>query len=253
MNDPLASRPLSYQYPDSWLHPETLPDVDWQKAIYQVAPIQNYQLTASGGGDMGNFLISGSYMKQDGTMKYTGYQRVNFRLNTTLNISKSLKVGMNLAPSFSSSNNPDDEGKGSSTIDAANIAPIVPLDKNTEDWGYMPGLDYTFPNPLERLKEVKQETSTNRIITNVWAELDILSNLKFRSQYGLNYRDQRSSYFRPSNVYQGNPSVGTSSSFGDNDWTFQNTLTYKPKISSDLTWICYWARVLKRQDIVPRL
>ncbi len=232
MNDPLASRPLAYQYPDSWLHPETLPDVNWQKAIYQVAPIQNCQLTASGGGEIGNFLLSGSYMKQDGIMKYTGYQRVNFRLNVTLNISKRLKVGMNIAPSFSSSNNPDDEGKGSSAIDAANMAPIVPLNLNTEEWGYMPGLAYTLTNPLERLKEVKQETTTNRILSNVWAELNITNSLIFRSQYGLNYRDQRSSYFKPSNVNQGDPSYGTASSFGDNDWTFQNTLTYKPKVSS---------------------
>ncbi len=230
MGDPMSSRGSSYQYPDSFENPETLPDVNWQKAIYRTAPMQTYHLSASGGGDIGSFLISGSYMNQDGIVEETGYQRMNLRINAILNVGNHLKVGMNLAPSFSKENNPDSEGKESALHHAIQMPPIVPLDSNTEEWGYTESAS-TWPNPLERLKEVYDETRTNKILSTVWGELTY-KTLKFKSQYGYNFMEARNSYFRPSNINQGTASYGTFSANDKYDWTFQNTLTYSPEVSS---------------------
>ncbi|MGV8138874.1 MAG: TonB-dependent receptor [Mangrovibacterium sp.] len=232
MSDPVSSRASANQYPDIWVSdPESLPDINWQEAIYRIAPIQNYQLTASGGGDLGTFLISGSYMKQDGVVEETGYQRATFRLNTTLNVGQHLKLGMNIAPSFAIENNPDDEGRESVLHHAVNMPPVVGLNSNTEKWGYTAGA-FAWPNPLERLREVHQETRNNRVLTNIWGELSVTKSLSFKSQYGYNYREVRSSYFKPVNVNQGSASYGNASISDWYDWSFQNTLTYMPRISS---------------------
>ncbi len=231
LDTPVASRPSAYQYSDSFLHPETLPNVNWQKEIYQIAPMQNYQLTASGGSDMGSYLVSGSYMKQEGIVKETAYERINFRVNTTLNVGQHLKLAMNIAPSFSTENNPDSEGKESALHHAINYSPNVPTNSNTEDWGYTPN-GTSWPNPLERLKEVHDETKTNKILTNVWGELQIIKDMKFKSQYGFNYQQARNSYFRPSNVNNGIATYGTFSSNDIYGWSLQNTLNYSPKVCS---------------------
>ena len=231
MNIPVSSRPIAYQYPASWAHPETLPDVNWQNALLQIAPIQSYQLSASGGGDMGNYMISGSYMKQEGIMKETDFHRANFRLNTTLNVGQHLKLGMNIAPSFSVDNNPDSEGKESSVHRAIMFAPIVPLNSNTEKWGYTPGV-YSGPNPLENLKEVINETKNNKVLVDVWGELNITKSLSFKSQYGLNFREARNKYFKTANVNNGEATGGSSEVSNRYSWSLQNTMNYAPKISS---------------------
>ena len=232
LSTPVASRPSAYQYPDSFLNPSSLPNVNWQKEIYQISPMQNYQITASGGGDTGSYLVSGAYMKQEGVVKETAYERMNLRVNTTLNVGKHLKLGMNIAPSFSTENNPDSEGKESALHHALQYSPNVPLNSNTEEWGYTPYSTSGWANPLERLKEVHDETRTNKILSTVWGELEIIKDLKFKSQYGYNYQQTRNSYFRPSNVNTGIATYGT---FFSNDlysWSFQNTLNYSPKVSN---------------------
>jgi len=230
LSTPIEMRPSAYQYPESWLTPENLPNVNWQKKIYQTAPMQTYQLTASGGGDIGSYLISGSYIEQKGIVRETSYKRINFRVNATLNVGQRLKLGMNIAPSFSTENNPDSEGKESALHHALQYSPNVPIDSNTEEWGYTPYSTSSWANPLQRLKEVYDETRNNRILSTVWGELEILKDLKFKSQYGYNFQQIRNSYFRPSNVNTGIATFGTFLSNDLYSWSFQNTLNYTCKV-----------------------
>ena len=228
---PPSSRPVAYQYPASWAQPETLPDINWPNEIMRIAPVQSYQLTSSGGSDIGSFLISGSFMQQEGIVKETDYQRANFRVNTTLNVGKHLKLGMNIAPSFSDENNPMSEGQASSITYAVMFAPIVPLNMNTEEWGYTPAV-LAYPNPLEVLKEVHNNTKNNKVLTNIWGDLTITKSLSFKSQYGYNFREERNAYCKPGNINDGDPTQGSSYVNDSYGWSLQNAFTYTPKISS---------------------
>ena len=227
-----SARPSTYQYPASLLDPSTLPDNNWQKIIFRDAPMKNYQFTASGGSNLGTYFISGSYLQQDGIVRYTGYNRVNLRLNTTLNAGKFVKFGMNIAPSFSEEHNPDDESKESALHHATALQPWVAINSNTQNWGYTAGA-FGYPNPLERLAEVHDQTNTNKILTNVFAEFTPLKELTFRSQYGYNVRQSRWAYFKPINVNQGNASNGSSNVQDWYDWSFQNTLTFQKVFFKD--------------------
>lgn len=227
----VTSRPSAYQYPDSYLTPSSLVNTNWQKEIYRTAPMQSYQLSASGGSDIGTYLISGSYMKQDGIEMETDYQRANFRMNTTLNVGDFLKFGMNIAPSFSKENNPDSEGKESALHHAINMSPTVPTNMNTQEWGWTPSAS-AWTNPAEEMREVHDETLYNKVLTDVWGELAILKNLKLKSQYGYNFAESRYSYFKPLNVNGGQASYGLSTVSDNYAWSLQNTLNYTAKISS---------------------
>src|SRR5690606_25285817 len=72
MKDPMSARPESLQIPDAWLDPQ-LKGTDWQKAITVVAPMQNYELSASMKGDAGSLFMSGGYLDQDGIIYNTYY------------------------------------------------------------------------------------------------------------------------------------------------------------------------------------
>lgn len=229
LSDPMSARTAAEQIPESWLNdPESLPDTDWQDELYRVAPMQSYSLNVSGGGEIGTFLISGSYMKQDGILIETGYERTNLRLNTTLNVGDKIQIGMNIAPSFSTKQSTT----GTSSIHrGAVFPPIVPIDSNTEETGYTEGA-FAYVNPVEELKQTHRETKINKILSNVWGELDITNSLSFKTQFGYNYAEVQSSFFKPQNVNSGNSSYGNASVSQEYNYSLQNTLVYTPKIGS---------------------
>ncbi|MCX6222686.1 MAG: TonB-dependent receptor [Bacteroidia bacterium] len=231
MKDPMSARGQYMQIPIAWLTPESLPDNDWQRAVLQNAPLQNYQLTASGGGDMGTFLISGSYMDQDGLEIATKYKRATFRLNTTLNVGQHLKLGMNIAPSYSTSNLAGQNIQGVNTT-MINMPPIVPWKSQTQEWGYAPGTGSNGRNPIETLKQSIQENKNNKILTNVWGELSLSKSLSFKSQYSYDFQEARSTNFLPANLNKGANPTGSVSSSADYRWSLQNTLSYSPKFST---------------------
>ena len=48
---------------------------DWQDELFRVAPIQNYNISASGGNNGLKYFLSGGYLDQEGTFINTGFKR----------------------------------------------------------------------------------------------------------------------------------------------------------------------------------
>lgn len=75
---------------------------NWFDEITEVAPVQNYQLSATGGGENATYTFSGGYLDQKGTIKYTGFKRFNFRSNTNISaFNKRVRFGENAQYSYS--------------------------------------------------------------------------------------------------------------------------------------------------------
>ncbi len=56
---------------------------DWQNAVFSTAPIENYNLSATGGTEKTTYSIGGSYLRQNGIVggDKSGFTRYNARLN----------------------------------------------------------------------------------------------------------------------------------------------------------------------------
>ena len=227
MKDPQSARPANLQIPNAWLDP-TIKGTDWQRAITVSAPIQSYQVSVSGKNDLGSIYVSGGYLDQDGIIYNTYYRRFNLRFNGVLNVGKRLRVGMNLAPSFSNQDQRNSQGKELVIHHAIAQSPLVGLNQATRDFGYPVGLGEAYANPLEQLKYTTDRTKQNKITTVVYGELDILPGLVFKSQFGYNFLQSNYEFFQPGNVTYNNSfqTIGNSNSQTARDWTSQNTLTY---------------------------
>lgn len=232
MSDPMSSRLASNQIPESWATTTTF--TDWQDAVLQTAPIQNYQVSASAAGDIGNIYFSAGYMNQDGIVKYSYYERKNIRLNATMNIDRKLKVGVNLAATHSDRDDSDADGgsngngKESALHHALMLTPLMRLDQGTRDWGFPENIGTTYPNPVEQLKYTTDNTKYTRIATSIWGEYNILDELVFKTQYSYNYDGYTYEFYQPGNVTynNGNVTIGNSSATTTGDWIIQNTLSY---------------------------
>jgi len=75
-----------------------LANTDWLHELFVLGKTQNLQLSASGGTDKIQYLLSGGYYSQDGIVIFDNdkYQRLNFRANINANITDRFTVGTNL-------------------------------------------------------------------------------------------------------------------------------------------------------------
>ena len=228
---PLSSRPAEFQYPENYLNPASLPDNDWQDIVYHNAPMQNYALTVSGGGEVGTFLLSGSYLRQDGVMQHTGFERYNLRANTNFNIGEKIRLGANVATSFNFINDPESDGKESNAHYALAMPPVVGIDENTVETGFSPA--QTYVNPLARLREMTARARANEVQLNSFAEYRPIEALTLRTQLG--YILARAAYnqFIPANVNPGAQAIGYASSTDNGTFSIQNTATYRPYLGDD--------------------
>lgn len=79
---------------EEFADPSILGDgTDWQKEIFGNAGMWNHQVSVSGGTESTQFLISGSYMDQDGIAVGSGFNRFTARINVDTKVTKWLQIG----------------------------------------------------------------------------------------------------------------------------------------------------------------
>src|SRR6185436_3641076 len=91
--------------PGEFLDPSLLgPGTDWQKELFNNAPMSKHQLTFSGGNNNTTYYMSGEYMNQKGVAEGSGFKRYGFRLNLDNKPREWLAIGANLAYSQTKEN-----------------------------------------------------------------------------------------------------------------------------------------------------
>lgn len=186
-----------------------LSDTDWLDELFTTGKTTNFQLSASGGNETTQYLISGGYFGQNGIVvgdKDT-YQRINFRTNVISNLSDRLKVGTNIQITNSIKDRLASSGDDMGIIRYAMFRPaIFGVYKDVNDPTYSAQNPYTdLPfylgtdsvtgwsrdydsayNPLAAVHFIDNKISAFRTFGNVFGEYSFLSDksLKFKSSLG---------------------------------------------------------------------
>ena len=224
MSDPMADRPVEQQIPDFWLTQTDF--TNWQDEVLRNAPLQNYSLSASASGDLGSIFFSLGYLDQEGILIETGAERLNARLNASMNINERMRAGLNLSVASAYQYGENGNTKDKALQWALNTSPLMRLDEGTEEWGYPTDVGATPVNVVERLRGTTEENRDTRILASLWGEYDILDGLTFRSQLSQSYDATMQEYFLPANINNGRATTGRARSWATTEWTIQNTLTY---------------------------
>jgi TonB-linked SusC/RagA family outer membrane protein len=149
---------------------------------------------------------------------------------------KNFSAGTHLTLSKSSSDIVrTDAGASSGVITSAmKFNPILPIYEDEALGIYTlfnePGIQ--MPNPIATAKEQVIENHTFRALGDVYAQWEILPNLKAKSSLGIDVFNNRSDRFTPSYIFEGSgiatASIGTSTS---QNWLNENTLNYSRQIN----------------------
>ncbi|MBB6501268.1 SusC/RagA family TonB-linked outer membrane protein [Pedobacter cryoconitis] len=218
---------------------------NWFDEITDSAPIQNYQLSATGGGENATYTFSGGYLDQKGTIRYTGFKRYNFRTNTNISaFNKRVRFGENAQYSYSEGYglgvNPNVSGdyqdQGSAIGWAYRIPTIIPVYDIMGNFAGSRGSNLgNAENPLAFLYRAKDnKNKSNFFFGNVFAEGDIIPGLVLRTNFGLRYENFNGLSMRYPNLEfsEGNNSNNLNEYQGYNtEWTWTNTLNYSKVIN----------------------
>jgi len=176
-------------------------ETNWQDEIYQNGPMQNYDLSLSGGNENSTFRLSAGYLNQRGIVIRTGNERYNFRANSEFK-KGILKIGENFSIAFGAQDPLADNGGRSLLEHAIKMAPYLPVYNKDNLGGFqgpMTAIDgQDAENPVRIMELNSRKRNTVAILGNLYGELDIVKGLKFRTNIGLDGSSIRDSQFSPS-------------------------------------------------------
>ncbi|MDT8433084.1 MAG: TonB-dependent receptor [Bacteroidales bacterium] len=172
-------------WPGEPAYGDTLVNTDWQNEFFERGSTQDYNLTVSGGNETGTYLISGNVYQEDGVVYGPWHNRYSLRVNTEMK-KGILTIGENLSLGRTQTR----PMNGVPFIDLARMPPVIPVyDENNESgYGYGSNAYRTYgSNPIGLQDNLERIETGNRVMGNVFAELQLFSFLKYRLNAGLEY------------------------------------------------------------------
>lgn len=203
---------------------KTPPATDWQSAIFRTAPIQSHSLSFSGGDQKSRFLITANYFDQQGTARSSDLKRYSLRANLDRDIRDFIKIGS----SITASNVRTNRVSSGSLFSMATTAPNLSIKQADGSYTMLNNQGEPFDNPVALIENYKNFNNIFRTLGNVYATVEIVKGLKFKTLWGADISYARNDTYVPQAVYSGsqvggNASVSTNQTF---TWLNENTLNY---------------------------
>ena len=166
---------------------------DWLDEASRTGTYREVSVGLNGGSNNTNYAFQVGYLKEDGILKYTSYSRYNLRANVTTRPTEWLEIGERLAITYN-----QDDGNQSNNAEGSVFGwiyrsqPIVPVYDIAGNYAgsRAPGTGNS-RNPLFRLdKNQWDQTQFMRATGNVYAKVDFVEGLSFKTLFGFNNNNQ---------------------------------------------------------------
>lgn len=177
------------QRTDEYGNVDVVEGANWQDEIYRTGLQQEYNASVSGGSNEGWYAFSGSYTKQDGIIKNTGYERYGLSINIARHITDWLEIGTSSHFTNATTDFQRTNSENTGIIRSALIfPPTVKEESDATDWLAANPANYV-NGATDQLKQISWFSSS-------YAEAQITPWLKFRQNLGLGYNDgHRNTYY----------------------------------------------------------
>lgn len=209
-------------------------NTDWQDEIFRVAPMQNYDVSVSGGNEKTSYFVSGNLLLQDGIIICSDFGKGNVRMNLTQQLNKWLTMGASLNLSYSRSHGvvTNSEGGFASSITswALDMNPALPVRQENGEYTYENNLTTTnnVGNPVQDAHEAKNRNTSFRTLGNAYLQWAPIKNLILKSSIGIDYFYIKDQAFAPGYIKRAESNEGYASvaNLDAYNWVWENTVTY---------------------------
>jgi len=160
---------------------------DWQDQIFRTGITHNHNISYGGGNENTTFRASVGYLDQEGIVKTTGMEKINGKIKVSQNaFDGKLKINGSLIAShvedFRAPISETGGFEGDLLLTALKLNPTYPI-YNPDGSYYQHNKDQR--NPLAMLNLVNDITKTDRVLANMSAEYEIIKNLKYKINLGV--------------------------------------------------------------------
>ena len=224
-------------------------DTDWLDAISRTGFSQSYDLSVSHANDKHSAMFSLGYKKSNGIIKYTDFQNISARMNSSYNIADWISVGENFTVTYSN------QVDVAPMENALKMAPIVPVYE--ED-----GVTFSGPvgsmsdrqNPLREAYD-NRDNSLNywRMFGNAYVDIKPFKGFTFRSNFGIDYYSSfinAMTHTYHSDIVSNDIAKTTLSHNNEVNWTWSNTINYNFKIADQHTFNVLLGAELNKQTVI---
>ena len=205
-------------------------DTDWLDEISRTGFAQTYDLSLSHATDKHSTMFSLGYKKNNGILKYTDFQNISARMNSSYNINKYISVGENFTLTYSK------QVDCAPMENALKMAPTVPVyEEDGKTFAGPVGGMSDRQNPArEQYDNRNNHLDYWRLFGNAYVEIKPIKGLTLRSNFGidtyLSFINSMTPTFH-SDIVNNDIAKTTLSHNNQTNWTWSNTANYNFKVA----------------------
>ena len=229
---------------------DTLPNVNWQKQVLKAAPMNDAQLSISGGSEGTKYIVSANYLDQKGMILNSSFSRFNLRTSVISTLNKIFEVGTNVNLAYDKTRQVGSSGDGYTAPGGSNPgASIVryalfrtPTTPVIYPNGPYKGQYVDLPETVngnnvfgDGLNPVALAANTDRnfynytLLGDVYLQVSPIPHLKVKSDFGTNLIITDYKQFYPTwgiQRIQNSPNALNQSNTNNFNYNWTNTATY---------------------------
>ncbi len=234
---------------------------DWQDEVFREnAPMVNHNISITAGGDKSTYFTSFGYFDQEGIVSEnnSNYKRFTLRLNSSHKVNDYITVGNSFSYARVKSQGVSTNSEfGSPLSRAINLDPITPLietdpavlnsavfqnnavvkNEEGQPYGISNYVTSEVLNPVAALSIQQGSGRSDKIVGNVYAEINFLKDFKFRSSAGADLAFWGGEGFTPVHYLNGSNRVDRNGYNRSQNrglkWILENTLSYNKEIAGN--------------------
>ncbi|MDR0430908.1 MAG: SusC/RagA family TonB-linked outer membrane protein [Tannerellaceae bacterium] len=228
---------------------------NWWDAVFHTGQTQNYNLNVSGGNQRVSYLASGSYYKNDGIVRFSGYERFTLRSNTDFRLTERINISTNINATNSNRHTiPENSLESGTVFGALTYDPTTPIYRHNymgiPGWdnrleGYNPDNKYSWfgtskytNKPQPYANAYRQGTLQNenifRLVANIILDIEIFPGLVFKTNIGTDRRNVTYDRFDPEfflDADEKNENTLIMKEWHEwHNWTWENTLNMTTRL-----------------------
>lgn len=185
----------------AWADPSSLSKgTDWMGELIDLAPMQNYSLSYSGGSENSTYYVSGSVFDQEGLIRNTKFRRYTFQFNNDSQVKEWIKFSNQLTVSHDIKSQGDYDIMGT-----MRALPTQPLYFADGSWSGPEGpVEWVggLRNPIGTTEKNTQETKGYNVLGNISAEIKLFKGLKFKTLGGVDFKSWYGNSFTPAYAWK---------------------------------------------------
>ncbi|MFA6851370.1 MAG: SusC/RagA family TonB-linked outer membrane protein, partial [Selenomonadaceae bacterium] len=209
-------------------------DTDWFDEVSRTGIIQSYNLSASNGTEKGKYFFSLGYFENEGTIKFSKFDRISARVNSDYKLLNGL---LTIGENFTLNRTSEVQSPGDVLDLSLKALPMVPV--HTIDgvgWGGPSKGMNDRQNPVRLITYNKDNPYRYwRTFGNAFADLEPVKDLHFRTSMGIDYGNFFKRYMQ--RTYESGFLSNTVSGVNleqshSMKWNWTNTAAYKKSIGN---------------------